>query len=130
MNKLHTFETSQNKFEGIQSGWIIKVFQKIKEGDKSRVQAFEGMVIGRKHGDTPEGTITVRKVTGGIGVEKIYPVHLPTIDKVEVVRKTNVKRSKLYYLRDKSAKEIRKKVKMQALQKAVKPQTETEVPAE
>ncbi|KKS25155.1 MAG: 50S ribosomal protein L19 [Candidatus Yanofskybacteria bacterium GW2011_GWA1_44_21] len=103
-----------SKFEGIRPGWTIKVFQKIKEGEKTRVQAFEGMVIARKHGSENGGTITVRKVSGGFGVEKIFPVFLPTIDKVEIVKKSHVRRAKLYYLRSKSSKEIRRKIKTEA----------------
>ena len=103
-----------SKFEGIRPGWTIKVFQKIKEGEKTRVQAFEGMVIARKHGSENGGTITVRKVSGGFGVEKIFHVFLPTIDKVEIVKKSHVRRAKLYYLRSKSSKEIRRKIKTEA----------------
>jgi len=109
----------QNKFEGLKPGWTIKVYQKIKEGEKTRTQAFEGLIIAHKHGTEAGGTVTVRKVSGGIGVEKTFPIFLPTIDKVEVIRKSKVRKSKLYYLREKSAKEIRRKTKV-----------DTSVPAE
>lgn len=95
----------------LKTGWTVKVSQKIKEGDKSRIQTFEGIIIARKHGNEPGGTITVRKVAGGIGVEKTFPVHLPTITKIEVVKKADTRKSKLYYLREKSARETRKKMK-------------------
>ena len=114
MHKLELFESKhilENKFKDIRPGWTVKVYQKIKEGGKTRVQAFEGMVISRKHGNRINGTITVRKVSDGIGVEKTYPIHLPSIDKVALIRETKVRRAKLYYLRDKSAREIRKKTK-------------------
>ena len=114
MNKLDLFNSNQglkNKFATIKPGWTIKVHQKIKEGAKTRVQMFEGIVISRKHGNGTNGTITVRKVSDGIGVEKTYPIYLPSIDKVDVVRETKVRRAKLYYLRDKSAREIRRKIK-------------------
>ena len=114
MDKLSLFQSknmAQNKFEGLKTGWTVKVFQKIKDGDKTRTQAFEGLIIARKHGNEAGGTVTVRKVSGGIGVEKTFPIFLPTINKVEVVRKSKVRRSKLYYLRDKTAKEIRRKTK-------------------
>ncbi|MBX4189830.1 50S ribosomal protein L19 [Candidatus Parcubacteria bacterium] len=114
MNLISAFQSklgAQDKFSDIKPGWTIKVFQKVKEGDKTRVQAFEGTVIARKHGNEAGGTITVRKVTNGIGVEKVFPIHLPSIDKVQIVRRNKVRRAKLYYLREKSAKEIRKKVK-------------------
>ena len=115
MDKIQAFQSKnmgQNKFEGLKSGWTIKVYQKIKEGDKTRTQAFEGLIIARKHGTEAGGTVTVRKVSGGIGVEKTFPVFLPIIDKVEVVKRSKVRRSKLYYLRDKTAKEIRRKTKI------------------
>ncbi|OGN02642.1 MAG: 50S ribosomal protein L19 [Candidatus Yanofskybacteria bacterium RIFCSPHIGHO2_01_FULL_43_42] len=95
----------------LKTGWTVKVYQKIKEGDKSRVQAFEGIIIAKKHGNEPGGTIIVRKVSGGIGVEKTFPLHLPTITKIEVVKKSSTRKSKLYYLRDKSARETRKKMR-------------------
>mgnify|MGYP001607560069 FL=1 len=117
MNQLSVFQSKnmgQDKFNGMKPGWTVKVFQKIKEGDKTRVQAFEGIIVSHKHGNQAGGTITVRRVSDGIGVEKTFPVYLPTIDKVEVVRKAKVRRAKLYYLIDKSAKEIRKKTKVQA----------------
>lgn len=115
-----------NKFKGVKSGWTVKVFQKIKEGEKTRTQAFEGTVIARKHGDTASGTITVRKVSGGFGTEKTFPIFLPTIEKVEVTKKSKVRRSKIYYLRDKTAKEIRKKVKHNQAEQDPAKETETE----
>mgnify|MGYP003392961221 CR=1 FL=1 len=113
MDKLNTFNAQykDSKFKDVKPGWTVKVYQKIKEGEKTRTQAFEGMVIARKHGDGVSGTITIRKVTGGIGVDKTYPVHLPSIEKVDVQRKADARRSKLYYLREKSSREIRKKIK-------------------
>ena len=116
MNKAHDSIKNligANKFKDIKSGWTIKVFQKIKDGEKTRTQAFEGTVIARKHGDTPSGTITVRRIHGGFGMEKIFPIFLPTIEKVEIVKKAKVRSSKIYYLRDKTAKEIRKKVRLE-----------------
>ena len=116
MNLITQFQSTlgaTNKFEGIRPGWTVRINQRIKEGEKTRVQAFEGMVIAQKHGTEAGGTITVRKVTDGIGVEKVFPLHLPSIDSVKVIRKTKVRRAKLYYLRDKTAKEICRKVKSQ-----------------
>ena len=112
-------QTSQSLFIDVIPGMTVKVHQKIKEGDKTRTQAFEGLIIARKHGAEAGGTVTVRKVSGGIGVEKTFPVFLPTIDKVEVVRKSKVRRSKLYYLREKTAKEIRRKTKIDTSVQAV-----------
>ena len=103
----------QDKFDGMRPGWTVKVFQKIKEGEKTRVQAFEGLIMSRKHNKESGATVTIRKVSGGIGVEKTFPIYLPTIDKVEVIRKAKVRRAKLYYLKEKSAREIRRKTKAQ-----------------
>ena len=96
----------------IKPGMTVKVHQKIKEGDKTRIQIFEGIVIARKHGSEPGATIIVRKVIGGIGVEKVFPLHLPTIEKFEVVKTSKIRRAKLYYLRGKTARETRKKTKL------------------
>lgn len=126
MDKLAIFNekhSSPNKFEGIRAGWTIKVWQKLQEGDKAKSQMFEGIVIARKHGDGPTGTITVRKMFGGIGVEKVYPICMPLIEKVEVVKRPRVRRAKLYYLRRKSAKEIRKKTQREFF---AKPATDTD----
>ena len=96
----------------INPGDTVKVQQKIKEGDKERLSAFEGLVIATKHGKGISGTFTVRKVVDGIGVERIFPLHAPMIAKVEVLRRSNVRRAKLYYIRDKAAREVRKKMKL------------------
>src|SRR3989344_6087286 len=111
MNSLSVFQSNnagQDKFESMRPGWTVKVFQNIKEGDKTRVQAFEGIIISRKHNKESGATVTVRKASGGIGVEKTFPIYLPTIDKVQVVKKAKVRKAKLYYLKTKSAREIRK----------------------
>jgi large subunit ribosomal protein L19 len=90
-----------------QSGDTVRVWQKIKEKDKFRLQAFEGLVLARKHGKEAGGTFTVRKVMDGVGVEKIFPLFSPMIDKIEVLRQVKTRRSKLYFVREKAAKEIR-----------------------
>jgi len=95
----------------IKPGNTVKVWQKIKEGDKTRLQAFEGLVIARKHGFEPGGTFTVRKISEGIGVERIFPIFSPNIDKVEIIKKLKTRRAKLYYVRTKAAKQLRKKMK-------------------
>lgn len=91
-----------------QSGDTVRVWQKIKEKDKFRLQAFEGLVLARKHGAEMGGTFTVRKVMDGVGVEKIFPLYSPMIDKIEIIRKAKTRRSKLYFVREKAAKEIRR----------------------
>ena len=88
------------------AGDTVKVHVKIKEGDKERIQVFQGIVISRKHGGIRE-TITVRKVSAGIGVERIFPLHSPIIDKIEVVQEGRVRRAKLYYLRELKGKKAR-----------------------
>lgn len=84
-------------------GDLIRVHVKIKEGDRERIQAFEGTVIAKKHGGISE-TFTVRRVAHGCGVERVFPVHSPNIDKVDIIRRGRVRRSKLYYLRDRVGK--------------------------
>lgn len=88
------------------AGDTIKVHVKVREGDKERIQVFQGVVIAKKHGGLRE-TITVRKVSSGIGVERIFPLHSPIIDKIEVVQEGKVRRAKLYYLRDLKGKKAR-----------------------
>lgn len=87
----------------IKIGDTIKVHVRIKEGDKSRIQVFEGTVIAKKHGGISE-TFTVRRVAHGCGIERVFPLHSPVIDKVELVRHGKVRRAKLYYLRDRVGK--------------------------
>ena len=96
----------------IHPGDTVKVQQRIKEGDKERLSAFEGLVIAVKHGRGITGTFTIRKIVDGIGVERIFPLHSPGIAKIEVLRRSNVRRAKLYYIRDKAAREVRKKMKL------------------
>lgn len=87
----------------IRIGNTVKVHIRIKEGTRERVQIFEGTIIARKHGGISE-TFTVRRVAYGVGVEKVFPIHCPSVEKVEVVRKGKVRRAKLYYLRDRVGK--------------------------
>ena len=95
------------------SGDTVKVWTKVTEqGGKTRLQAFEGLVLARKHGRTgTNASFTVRKVASGVGVERIFPLFSPVIDKIEIVRKSKTRRSKLYFIRNKSTKEIRKKMR-------------------
>jgi len=83
----------------IRSGDTVRIHQKIKEGDKERIQIFEGLVLARKHGKEAGSTITVRKIISGVGVERIIPLHSPAIQKIEIVKSGKVRRAKLYYLR-------------------------------
>ena len=101
----------RNDLPAIHPGDTVKVHQKIKEGDKERVNVFEGLVLACKHGKGANGMFTVRKIVEGIGVERIFPLHSPRIANVEIVRRSKVRRAKLYYIRDKAAREVRRKMK-------------------
>ena len=108
-------EKEEEKIPTLRPGMTIRVYQKIKElnikgEEKERIQYFEGMIIAKKHGSEAGGSITVRKVSDGIGVEKIFPLNLPTITKIEIKKQARVRRAKLYYLKrgyKKKLKEVR-----------------------
>ena len=102
---------SDRKKMDIRSGDTVRVWQKIQEKGKTRLQAFEGLVIAVKHGKEAGSTFTVRKVSSGVGVEKIYPLYSPMIDSVETLKRAKVRRAKLYHIRDKAAKEIRRQMR-------------------
>lgn len=108
MNVLQKIERENLKknVPAMKSGDTVRVHTKIREGEKERIQIFEGVVI-RKKGHGIESTFTVRKVSYGVGVERIFPVHSPMIDKVELVTQGKVRRSRLYYLRDLSGRKAR-----------------------
>jgi len=101
----------QRKKWDLRPGNTVRVWQKIREGEKTRLQAFEGLIIAHKHGFESGATFTVRKISGGIGVERIFPVFSPNIDKIEIVKRSKARRAKLYYIREKTAKQIRRKMK-------------------
>ena len=92
-------------------GDTVKVHVRIAEGDKFRIQIFEGTVIAKKHGGVSE-TFTVRRVAHGCGIERVFPLHSPTVEKVEIVREGKVRRAKLYYLRDRVGKAAKVKSKI------------------
>ena len=95
----------------VRVGDTVRVHVRIKEGSRERIQVFEGTVIAKKHGGIEE-TITVRRISYGIGVEKVFPVHSPSIDTIEVVRNGDVRRAKLYYLRGRVGKGAKVKEKL------------------
>ncbi len=111
MNKIEKFNKEQLKkgSDDIRPGDTIKVHQKIKEKDKQRIQVFEGLVLARKHGKGISATITVRKLVSGIGVERVFPLHSPNIEKIEIVKRGKVRKAKLYYLRKAKGKKARLK---------------------
>ena len=96
----------RDDFPQLKAGDAVKVHVKVKEGDKERVQVFEGMIIALKHGG-PSATMTVRKTSFGHGVERIFPLHARTVEKVELVRSHHVRRAKLYYMRKRKGKAAR-----------------------
>ncbi len=104
-------ETLQNEKPHVQIGDTVRVHVKVKEGSRERIQVFEGTVIAKKHGGIEE-TITVRRISYGIGVEKVFPVHSPSIDTIQVVRNGDVRRAKLYYLRGRVGKGAKVKEKL------------------
>ena len=108
MNRLDSVEQTQlrDNIPAFQPGDSLKVHVRIKEGNKERLQVFEGVCIARKHGG-PRETITVRKVSFGVGVERIFPLHATIVDHIDVVRRGKVRRAKLYYLRDLRGKAAR-----------------------
>lgn len=93
------------------SGDTVRVWTKIMEKGKTRLQGFEGLVLARKHGSSQGATFTVRKVSNSVGVERIFPLYTPLIDSIEIVKKARTRRSKLYYIRDKAVKDVRKRLK-------------------
>lgn len=108
MNKIELLEREQMRMDlpDFIPGDTVKVHVKIKEGEKERLQAFQGVVISKRSGTT-KATFTVRKVSYGVGVERIFPMHSPSIDRVEVITRGRVRRGKLYYLRDLRGKAAR-----------------------
>lgn len=93
------------------AGDTVRVWNKILEKGKVRLQAFEGLVLSRKHGKESGATFTIRKVASGVGVERIFPLYSPNIDKIEILRKSKTRRNKLYYIRTKAVKEVKKRLK-------------------
>ncbi len=112
MNKVITPVNADERAKlDLRSGDTVRVMQKIQEKGKTRLQAFEGLVLARKHGAEAGATFTVRRVASGVGVEKTFPLYSPMIDSIEVTKRSKVRRSKLYHIRDKAAKEIRRQMR-------------------
>ncbi len=126
MDKIKIFDKKDLRTDipELKSGMKVRVWQKIKEADKERLQAFDGVVIAIKHGRGKTGAFTVRKISSGIGVERIFPLHAPTIEKIEVLSQAKVRRAKLYYLRGRIGKKSR--MKQIELAEAVAPVAEPE----
>lgn len=110
--KISPVDIEKRRKLGIKPGFTVKVWQKVPDkGGKFRLQAYEGLVIACKHGAEPGATFTVRRVASGVGMEKIFPLYSPMIDKIEILREVKVRRSKLYYIREKAAREIRRRMR-------------------
>ena len=106
-------KTEDRKNLDLRSGDTVRVHQKIKDGEKFRTQVFEGLVLARKHGAEAGATFTVRKVVDGVGVERIFPLYSPVIEKIEVTKRSKTRRAKLYFVRRKAVKEMKKRMKME-----------------
>ncbi len=120
MQKIHSpVNTTERAKLDFRTGDTVRVQQKIQEKGKTRLQAFEGLVLARKHGAEAGATFTVRKVASGVGVERIFPLHSPAIDKIEIVKRAAVRRAKLYHIRDKAAKDIRRQMRNVRMAKEV-----------
>lgn len=116
---------------GIKAGDTVRVHQKIQDKGKTRIQVFEGVVLARKHGNEAGATFTVRKVASGVGVEKIFPLYSPNIDKIEIVKRAKVRRAKLYFIREKVAREIKRQMRrMHLVSLASESEAETAARAE
>lgn len=114
------------------AGDTVRVKSKIIEKGKTRLQAFEGLVLARKHGTSPSATFTVRKVSSGVGVERIFPLYSPNIDSIELLKEGKTRRAKLYFIRDKAVKEVARRlrsvvVQLQKTQKNIVADVESEV---
>lgn len=104
-------DMEERKTLDIRPGDTVRVHQKIEEKGKFRIQTFEGLVLAKKHGTEAGGTFTVRRVASGVGVEKIFPLYSPMIDKVEIVKRARVRRAKLYFIREKVSREARRQLR-------------------
>jgi len=109
--KVSPVKMSERAKLDLRAGDTVKVAQKIQEKGKTRLQVFEGLVLARKHGKEAGATFTVRKVSAGYGIERIFPLYSPMIDTIEIVRRAKVRKSKLYYVRTKAAKEINRQMR-------------------
>ncbi len=112
--KLSPIDMEARRKLDVRTGDTVRVWVKVLEDaekKKFRLQAFEGLVLAHKHGSEPGATITVRKVASGVGVERVFPLYSPSIDKIELVKRSTVRRAKLYYVREKAVRDVRRKMK-------------------
>ena len=110
--KLTSVNVEERKKLDFNAGDTVRVWSKVlDEKGKTRLQAFEGIVLARKHGAEIGGTFTVRRVASGVGVERIFPLYSPSVDKIEITKKSRARKSKLYYVRAKAVKDVRRKLR-------------------
>ena len=114
-NKQKKSEAQKKSIPELKPGMTVRIYQKIKElnikgEEKERIQYFEGMIIAKKHGQEKGATITVRKISHGVGVEKIFPLNLPTIEKIEIKKEAKVRRAKLYFLKRGYKKKLKERM--------------------
>jgi large subunit ribosomal protein L19 len=110
--KLTSINVEERKKLDFNSGDTVRVWSKIlDEKGKTRLQAFEGIVLARKHGTEIGATFTVRRIASGVGVERIFPLYSPAVDKIEITKKSRARKSKLYYVRVKAVKDVRRKLR-------------------
>ncbi len=120
--KLTSVNVEERKKLDFSSGDTVRVWSKVlDEKGKTRLQAFEGIVLARKHGTEIGATFTVRKIASGVGVERIFPLYSPAVDKIEVTKQSRARKSKLYYVREKAVKDVRRK-----LRSSISPENEAE----
>jgi large subunit ribosomal protein L19 len=132
MNSVITpVKTAERVGLGIRPGDTVRVHQKIVEKGKTRTQVFEGLVIAAKHGTEAGATFTVRATMSGVGVERIFPLYAPFIEKIEIARRSKVRRAKLYFIREKVAREVRRQLRnMRMVKMSTDDFKEEEIPAE
>lgn len=124
-------KTQERAQLGIRPGDSVRVHQKVIEKGKTRIQMFEGLVIAVKHGHEAGGTFTVRAQMSGVGVEKIFPLYSPVIDKIEITKRSKVRRAKLYFIREKVAREVRRQLRnMRMVKMSTEDYKEEELPEE
>ncbi|HVU75304.1 MAG TPA: 50S ribosomal protein L19 [Candidatus Paceibacterota bacterium] len=128
--KLSPVDVESRKAQDIRVGDTVRVHQKIEEKGKYRIQIFEGLVLARKHGTEAGGTITVRRVASGVGVEKVFPLYSPMVEKFEVVKRSRVRRSKLYYIREKVSREARRQLRRTRMMTGMEAAEAETVPAD
>lgn len=131
LTKVSPVNVEERKHLGIRAGDTVRVSQRVPEKeDKYRIQVFEGLVIAVKHGTEAGGTFTVRATLSGVGVEKVFPLYAPMIEKLEIVRRSKVRRAKLYYIRDKVARDIRRQLRNMKLMALSTSETDTKQAAQ